>query len=302
VSVPSYQDLMVPVLSVVSDGQSWTRRELREAVAKELGLTEEERAERYGSGSRRYDGRLNWAVTYLRQAGLLERAGRGVERITDRGREMHRRHPNRMDNAVLAQFPEFRMWVNGSARGKTRPQDSQTGESTATPEDALEQAVRQAHDAVAAALLERIRDQEPEFLERLVLRLLTAMGYGSAGTQEHLGGSGDGGVDGMISQDPLGLERIYVQAKRYAEDRTVRRPEVHGFVGALAQKQANRGVFITTSRFSEGARQCAEQVPASVVLIDGPLLAQLMIDHGVGVQVQQSYVLKRVDEDFFDEL
>ena len=173
---------------------------------------------------------------------------------------------------------------------------------SATPRETITAAVEESNAAVAADLLTRIREQDPSFLEQLVLKVLTAMGYGgAAGEAERLGRSGDEGLDGVIRQDPLGLDQIYVQAKRYAADRTVGRPDIQGFVGALHGAQADRGVFITTSRFSQDAHTYAERVAARVVLIDGPTLAGLMVKHNIGVQDQQTFVLKRLDEDFFDE-
>lgn len=172
-----------------------------------------------------------------------------------------------------------------------------------TPREQLVNAVEEANAAVAAELLERIRERDPAFLEQMVLRLLTAMGYGGrAGAAEHLGRSGDQGLDGVIRQDALGLDRVYVQAKRYGADHSVGRPEIQAFVGALHGAQADRGVFIATSRFTADAREYAERVPARIVLIDGIRLTELMVLHNVGVQEEETFVLKRVDEDFFDAL
>jgi restriction system protein len=171
-----------------------------------------------------------------------------------------------------------------------------------TPGETISKAVAEANNAVAAEVLERVREREPAFLERLVLSVLTAMGYrGAAGSAEHLGRSGDNGLDGVIRRDPLGLDQIYVQAKRYAAPHTVGRPEIQGFVGALHGAQANRGVFITTSSFTNEAITYADRVAARVVLIDGIALAQLMVTHNIGVQDRETYVIKRVDEDFFEE-
>ena len=177
-----------------------------------------------------------------------------------------------------------------------------TQAASATPHETINAAVEETNAAVAADLLVRIRERDPAFLERLVLEVLTAMGYGgAAGTAEHLGRSGDEGLDGVIRQDPLGLDRIYVQAKRYSADRAVGRPDIQGFVGALHGAQADRGVFITTSRFSQDAHAYADKVAARVILIDGTALAELLVEHNIGVQESKTYVIKRVDEDFFEE-
>lgn len=221
-----------------------------------------------------------------------------------------------MDNHVLDQFEEFRDF---RTRAKVTPerQDStqapkpqlvpSAAASTPTapqgaPRETITAAVEENNAAVAADLLTRVREQDPAFLENLVLKVLTAMGYGgAAGSAERLGRSGDEGLDGVIKQDPLGLDRIYLQAKRYAADRTVGRPDIQGFVGALHGAQADRGVFITTSRFSPDAYSYAEKVAARVILIDGADLAALLVKHNIGAQESETFVLKRVDEDFFEE-
>lgn len=212
--------------------------------------------------------------------------------------------PAAVDKAFLSRYPEF---VEFQARVR-HPDGSQNSllhdDSVVpkeTPREQLANAVEEANAALSAELLERIRNREPAFLEQLVLKLLTAMGYGGrAGAAEHLGRSGDQGLDGVIRQDALGLDRVYVQAKRYKMDEPVRRPEIQAFVGALHGAQADRGIFITTSRFTDEAREYAERVPARLVLIDGVRLAELMVLHNVGVQDEQIFTLKRIDEDFFE--
>ena len=213
-------------------------------------------------------------------------------------------HPERVDVGVLSEFPEF---IEFKSRSHAPRQSSQTSQpelakTETTPREAVSTAVDEANAAVAAEVLDRVRQREPAFLERLVLAVLTAMGYGgAAGAAEHLGKSGDEGLDGVIRQDPLGLDRIYVQAKRYGASRAVGRPEIQEFVGALHGAQADRGIFITTSRFTPEATTYADRVAARVVLIDGAALSALMVRHNIGVQDQQRYVIKRVDEDFFEE-
>ena len=302
--VPDYQSLMAPVLSALADGGDHSLAELRTVLAERLALAEEDLQAKIPSGTPLFANRLHWAVTYMYQAGLLSRPKRGVVRITGRGRKVAAEHPDRVDVGVLSEFPEF---IEFKSRSHAPRQSSQTGQpelakSEATPREAVSTAVDEANTAVAAEVLDRVRQREPAFLERLVLAVLTAMGYGgAAGAAEHLGKSGDEGLDGVIRQDPLGLDRIYVQAKRYGASRAVGRPEIQEFVGALHGAQADRGIFITTSRFTPEATTYADRVAARVVLIDGAALSALMVRHNIGVQDQQRYVIKRVDEDFFEE-
>jgi restriction system protein len=315
-TVPEYQTFMAPVLRALQDGQPRPIKEIREVVAGEMGITDHDRSEVIKSGVSVFDSRVGWAVTYMVQAGLVRRPSRAINQITERGQAVLRDHPERVDNHVLDQFEEFRDF---RTRAKVTPerQDStqapkpqlvpSAAASTPTapqgaPRETITAAVEENNAAVAADLLTRVREQDPAFLENLVLKVLTAMGYGgAAGSAERLGRSGDEGLDGVIKQDPLGLDRIYVQAKRYAADRTVGRPDIQGFVGALHGAQADRGVFITTSRFSPDAYSYAEKVAARVILIDGADLAALLVKHNIGAQESETFVLKRVDEDFFEE-
>ncbi len=300
--VPDYQSLMAPALSVLGDGGDHSLAELRVAVADQLALTEDDLRAQIPSGTSLLTSRLHWAVTYMYQAGLLSRPKRGVLRITGRGRKVAAEHPDRVDNRVLAEFPEFVEFTSRSRKPKQAGEADLAAEDAAPPREAVTAAVNEANAAVAAEVLDRVRQREPAFLERLVLSLLTAMGYGgAAGAAEHLGRVGDEGLDGVIRQDPLGLDRIYVQAKRYGAARPVGRPEIQEFVGALHGAQADRGVFITTSRFTPDAIAYADRVAARVVLIDGQTLSGLMVSHNIGVQDQQVFVIKRVDEDFFEE-
>jgi restriction system protein len=302
VPVPDYQTLMAPVLHMLSDGQARSKRELIDLVTAHVGLTEEDLREGLPSGVTVADSRVDWAVTYLVQAGLVRRPRRAVVEITDRGQKVLKAHPDRVDNAVLDHFEEFRTFKTRSRdRSRTRSTAAQDNVE-APPREKIAGAVEEANEVVATDVLERVRQCGPVFLEQLVLRVLTAMGYGGPpGSARHLGGSRDGGVDGVIRQDPLGLDQIYVQAKRYAADRSIGRPDIQAFVGALHGAQADRGIFVTTSHFTADAVEYAERVNARLVLIDGAALAQLMVRYNIGVQDQETYVLKRIDEDFFDE-
>ncbi|RZU52697.1 restriction system protein [Krasilnikovia cinnamomea] len=318
-SVPDYQSLMLPVLVAVSDGLPYRVADVRRTVASTLGLTPDDLAERIPSGQPVFDSRVNWAATYMAQAGLLRRPRRGILELTDRGRSVLAENPTRVDNVTLSRYPEFlefKMRATGSQDEPPAASATPGGSGTdaragainaptaeTTPLEQLERAVKEANSAVSTELLQRIRERDPDFLERLVLRLLTAMGYGGkAGAAQHLGRSGDQGLDGVIRQDALGLERVYVQAKRYGPEQSIGRPDIQAFVGALHGAQADRGVFIATTRFTSEARDYAERVAARVVLIDGIQLAELMILHNVGVQDERTFTLRRVDEDFFDTL
>ncbi len=247
----------------------------------------------------------------MAQAGLVRRVRRGVAVLTERGREVLEERPERVDGSLLSRYEEFRDFKTLARDAQTRPTGAalavhaaasvQQAAGEATPREQLVAAVEEANAAVATELLDRIRERDPVFLEQLVLRLLTAMGYGGrAGAAQHLGRGGDQGLDGVIRQDALGLDRVYVQAKRYSAEHSVGRPDIQAFVGALHGAQADRGVFITTSRFTAEAGEYAERVPARLVLIDGVRLTELMVLHNVGVQDEETFTIKRVDEDFFE--
>ncbi len=309
--IPEYQTFMAPVLRALQDGQPRSISQIREVVASQMGITDEDRRELIKSGVPVFDSRVGWAVTYMVQAGLVRRPKRAINQITDRGLQVLRDHPARVDNHILEQFEEFREFKSRARTTQGRPEQPRSGGTTTTeasttqggPRETITSAIEENNAAVASDILARVRERDPGFLEVLVLKVLTAMGYGgAAGSAERLGRSGDEGLDGVIKQYPLGLDRIYVQAKRYAADRAVGRPDIQCFVGALHGAQADRGVFITTSRFSQDAHDYAEKVNARVILIDGSTLASLLVQHNIGAQDFENFVLKRVDEDFFDEM
>jgi len=307
VVVPDFQSLMRPCLAAHQDRQPHTSADLRDRLAAQMHVSAEERAIMIPSGrAPLFSNRVAWAVTHLAQAGLLDRPARGVTQITDRGIGVLTQHPQRIDIKVLRQFPEYQEFRTrtkqrkGQSTGDASTLD-RTSHEDLSPREAIEDVIDSAHSAVAADLLARVLKQPPVFLEQLVLQLLVKMRYGGLETPtEHLGAPGDAGLDGLIRLDPLGLDVVYVQAKRYT-DRHVGRPDIQAFVGALHGAQASRGIFITTSRFSADARDYADRVNARLVLIDGPELAALMIEHDCGVIVEESFVLKQVDENFFEE-
>jgi restriction system protein len=298
--MPTWEELLVPVLQLLSDGHVHGRREMSDLVADHVGLSAEQRAEMLDSGQSKADNRVGWALSALALSAAIDRPRRGQYVIADRGRALLQQHPQRLTERVL--FPDGRArWSTPSTAPAAAAPVGDTPPSTLDPVEQIEQGIERLHADVAGQLLDRLRDQEPAFLEQAVLDLLVAMGYGGAEKQaRRLGGSGDGGVDGVIDQDPLGLERVYVQAKRYAADNTVGRETIQAFVGALHGRHAERGIFITTSRFSPGAVEYAQGINSRVILIDGERLARLMIRYGVGVQTRHTYRVVELDEDFFE--
>ncbi len=269
-------------------------------MADAFQLNDADRAEMLPSGrQRKMDNRVGWSLTYLFQAGLISRPRRGSSVITHQGRAALVGNPSRIDMKALEAYPaylEFKDRTRSEAIASTTTVEPPT---EATPTDLIEQALATNRAAVEGDVLQSALAMSPTGFEDLVIRLLQNMGYGRAGSAERTSVTGDAGIDGIISQDPLGLDRIYVQAKRYAVDRAIDRPRIHEFAGALLGKQGDRGVFITTSRFTKGAQEEAERINARIELIDGSRLAELLVKHGVGVQVEQTVTLYRLDEDFF---
>ncbi|MCX2934939.1 restriction endonuclease [Mycobacterium sp. CVI_P3] len=306
-TIPDYQTLLRPVLASLGDGQVHRSRDVIDSIADELNLSPEERAARVPSGQKRIDNRVAWTITYLNQAGLIERPGRGLVKISEEGRSALDKYPQRIDNKILEAYPAFiefrdRKRGRGSDEDVPAPKPLARDDEVSTPNDLVERAVRANRVAVESEVLAAALRLSATGFEELVVRLLDKMGYGRAGSVERTTASGDAGIDGIIHQDPLGLDRIYMQAKRYAEDRAVDRPKIHEFAGALLGKQGDRGVFITTSRFTTGAHQEAERINARIELIDGARLSELLVKYGVGVQEEHSVTLYKLDEDFFDSI
>ncbi|MGC0143919.1 restriction endonuclease [Pseudactinotalea sp. Z1732] len=303
-TMPTWDEFMAPVLRALIDGRTLRLRELREAVMAAEQIPEDQRAELLPSGQPKVENRIGWAASYLNRVGALERPARGQYLITDVGRKLLADYPEGISEAVLRSMAREgdEWWIPKAPSGRESKSVAEpTTESTLDPEEQVEEGIARIHATVAADLLSRLHAQAPSFFEDAVLDLLIAMGYGGAGgkaTRTQL--SGDGGIDGIIDQDALGLSRVYVQAKRYALDTPIGRPEIQGFVGALHGNQASQGVFITTARFSRGAREYAESVATRVVLVDGERLASLMIHYGVGVQAKRTVQIVEIDEDFFE--
>lgn len=306
-AVPSYEALMLPFLRQIADGGEHQLRELRERLVSEFKLTPTERSERLPSGRQTYfDNRVGWAKTYLEKAGLVSSVKRGAYKITDHGKKVLAEGPERIDKAYLARFESFRRFLETPGEGDVGA--SAVGvpvaaPDSASPEEQLEVAYRKLRAKVEADVLEAVRAASPQFFETLVVELLVKMGYGGtlSDAGEALGRTGDGGIDGVIKEDHLGLEAGYVQAKRWTTEKNVGRPDVQGFAGSLLGRRGRKGVFITTSGFSPEAREYVTQIESKIVLIDGPTLAALMVDMGVGVTTVSTFEVKRVDTDYFSE-
>jgi restriction system protein len=299
-AVPEYRHLLLPLLSLAGDGLDHRISEAQGALAKEFGLSESDLTELIPSGTQgKFFNRIHWAATYLRKAKLLESTGRGTIRITERGRSILDNPPDEITPRYLRQFPEFAQFQ--SAVRASGSQSDEPALDIQTPRETLDASYRSLHQALASDLLEQIKISSPQFFEHLVLDLLVAMGYGGSrrDAAEAVGRSGDGGIDGIIKEDKLGLDVVYIQAKRW--NNPVGRPEVQGFAGSLEGVRARKGVFITTSRFSQEAREYVTRIEKRIVLIDGEELAQHMIDYGLGVSVVETYVIKRLDLDYFNE-
>lgn len=301
--LPKFHEYMGTILDVLSEGSELSSRALVTEVADRMNIPEASRQETVPSGERRLDNRVFWGITYLHQAGCLSRPRRGVYAVTERGRQLRANRPGRVALADLESYPEYQEFRKRSQKGEGKGGKPEVSAPPIefTPVEQISAAVAEIESAVAQDLVDRMRSMPPVFMEKAVLRLLVAMGYGgSAEDAEHIGGSGDGGFDGVINQDRLGLDRVYVQAKRYAADNIVGRPAVQGFVGALHGMGAAGGIFITTSRFSAEAIAFAEGIKPRVILIDGARLGSLMVTHGVGVQATHQFSLVQVDDDFFE--
>lgn len=304
VAVPDYQSFMQPLLALVSDGQAWRMREVYAALAEKFNLTESELAEMLPSGRQStFMNRVGWAKTYLVKAGALESPGRATVVITERGRKLLEAHPEGMTTKMLLAFPEFVQFQQGPKHEDAQPLPAQAEVSPPilSPEEEFAALYAEWTTGLAAELLAHVQGLTPVQFERLVVEVLVAMGYGGSvrDAGQALGRSGDNGIDGLIKQDPLGLDRIYLQAKKWQNP--VHSPEIRTFAGSLTYHKASKGVFLTTSTFSSGAVATAQQI-GNIILIDGPQLARLMLEYGVGVQTHTTYHVKRVDSDFFEEL
>lgn len=302
-SIPDFQSLMRPLLALHEDGSEHINRDLVNALAKQFSLTDEERREMLPSGrAKMFDNRIGWAKTYIVNAGLIEAPKRGISVITEKGRQALKEHTDRIDLRTLA------LITGKPSRGKKSDATEEIQatseievESDETPEEALDNAYQKIRGSVEREIISKILSNPPDFLERVIIDLVVKMGYGGnrKDAGEAIGRSGDEGIDGIIKEDPLGLDVIYLQAKRY--EGTVGRPDIQKFAGALQGQRAKKGIFITTSGYSKEAREFASKIDTKIILIDGPMLAKLMFDHGIGVSASTTYEVRRIDTDYFDE-
>lgn len=303
-SIPGYQTLMLPLLEAVADGGEHRLRDLTALMCDRFTLTEEERNQLLPSGNQTsISNRVGWARTYLKKAGLVASIARGLVQITDAGRTVLLQRPEKINARYLEQFPSYVVFKN------TR-RDELVDESTddplkpvsdKTPEEAIDAAYRELRSDLADEVLDRVRSCSPQFFERLVVELLVAMGYGGslADAGKAVGRVGDGGIDGIIKEDKLGLDVVCIQAKRW--ENTVGRPQVQAFAGSMEGHRAKKGVLLTTATFSKDAHDYISRIERKIVLIDGKQLAELMIDHGIGTTTSRNYELKRIDSDYFTE-
>ena len=301
-AIPDYQTIMLPLLQCLTDGKEHNIGEVVDALAEEFHMSAEERQQLLGSGQQTViRNRAGWARTYLKKAGLIASTRRGFFRITDRGQSVLTSMPNRIDVKFLEQFPEFVAFRELRHERPDEIQGAAAVTSDATPEEALDAAHQRIRLDLEVELLDQVKTASPSFFERLVVEVLVRMGYGGTlrDAGQAVGKSGDGGIDGIIKEDRLGLDVIYIQAKRW--DATVGRPEIQKFAGALQGHRARKGVFITTSSFSSEALEYVSRIDSKIVLIDGSALAKHMIDHNVGVSTSRSYEVKRIDSDYFSE-
>lgn len=295
--VPDFQSFFKPLLDFAADGKEHSMKEARDAIAKVMALPDSDMKEMLPSGNQtRFDNRIAWAKSYFVQAKVLESPSRGYFRITQRGISLQKQGNKRIDVKILNQYPEFVEFHKART-----PKDDEPEHPKQTPEEALQQAYESIRSDLAGQILERITTNSPQFFEHLVVDLMVSMGYGGsrADAGKSIGGIGDEGIDGIIKEDRLGLDVVYLQAKRW--NGTVGRPEVQKFVGALHGKRAKKGVFITTGKFSDDAHKYVETIDPKVILIDGLALAQLMIDYNISTTTTATYQIKRIDSDYYIE-
>jgi restriction system protein len=303
--IPDYQSLMLPLLQLTSDRREHKYRDLIENLAAEFKVTDEERKELLTSGNQLiFDNRVGWAKTYLKKAGLLDSPKRATFIISELGIQTLNKKPDRIDAKFLRQFPAFLEFVHAGRNDIDSEEEIISHEPIEqTPEESLDKAYQSIRKSLASELISNVVELSPTFFERLVVELLVKMGYGGSikDAGKAIGKSGDEGIDGTIKEDKLGLDIIYIQAKRWKSGNVVGRPEIQKFVGALAGQGAKKGIFITTSNFTKEALDYTPKNETKIVLIDGEQLAQLMIDHNIGCTTQQIYELKKIDNDYFNE-
>ena len=299
--IPKYNEMYKEVLETIKNQKEYTTKEYREIVANKLNISIEERKKTLESGGNVYNTTLNWTVVYLKKAKLLEATKRGVIKITQRGLDLLATNPEKIDNESLKKYPEFNEFINPK---KIQENEKIEIVEEETPQDIFEKSFTEINRILQEEILEEVIRQTPYFFENLVVKLLQKIGYRTfKNSGKVTKRTNDEGIDGIINQDKLGFDSIYIQAKKWDKDSTVSRPEIQKFVGALAGQGASKGLFITTAKFSDGAIEYSQkQHTAKIVLIDGMELAKLMIEYNIGVSVENIYEIKKIDSDFFDEI
>jgi len=302
-SIPQYHTLMLPLLKVMGGGSELTTNQMRDAVADHLGLSAEALSQRLPSGTQTaFDNRMGWARTYLYKAGLIERPRRATYVISQSGKDLLSNPPAAIDAEFLRSYEQFNDFISTTRNGKQDLIESDDIDDDLTPEEQIEKGVRRIQNELQDEVLDRVKQLPPEGFEQLVLRLLVGMGYGgSMADVQGVARGADGGVDGVVNQDHLGLDRIYIQAKRW--EGSVGRPVIQNFAGALDLVGAKKGVIMTTATFSQPAHDCVATIKDKrIILVDGKRMSELMLKHGIGVSTKQTFVIQRMDEDFFLEL
>lgn len=299
---PKWHEYMLPVMEYLKDGNSRTRWEIIDSVAASTKLTVDLMAERNPAGDLRYANRIGWAITYLKQSGLVDSPSRANFIISDEGKKLMASNPKSLTEKDLKKYPKYQEFMK---RTRKKEDEAAATESSSTPEELVDSAVQDIKDSVCEELLDKVRSVRPDTFESLMIELIKKMGYGDENdpmTGIRTGGAGDGGIDGVIKEDRLGLDLIYIQAKRYKDTNIVDPHAVRDFIGALVTKGAKKGIFITSSDFSAQARKHAQDAKDyKVILVDGKQLAELMYEFGVGVSKKKTIVLKKIDSDAFDD-
>jgi len=308
-ALPGFQDFMLPILTILKDGKELQKKDIKETVSQSLNLSEEEKSLKSQDGKYYvFSNRIAWALTYLKHAGLIESKKYGFYNITMEGQKVLRSNPARIDRKFLLQYPTFRDFVYPRSENtevikkiQDKDEDKEDLSTNDDPQEMIENGYQIILNGLCKEILDKIKSCTPRFFEVLVVELLLKMGYGGSlkDAGKAIGQSGDGGIDGIIKEDKLGLDAIYIQAKRW--EGSVGRPEIQKFVGSLVGNHANKGVFITTSSFTNEAESFVKTIHHKVVLIDGETLAQYMVDYDLGVTKEISYDIKRIDNDFFVE-
>jgi restriction system protein len=303
-AIPTYEEIMLPLLTLAQEsGSAITIRKSIPIISNNLKLSKDETEQMLNSGKQTviYN-RTFWSAFYLMKAGLLNRVSPGVYQLSDTGKSLLNENPQQINKELLKQYDSFNEFLKTSKTKKDSIEQNDISTTlNSTPDETIDLAYKQINNVLKTEILVRVLDGTPEFFEKLIIELMLAMGYGGSHLEagQHLGQSNDGGIDGIIKEDRLGLDTIYLQAKRYASHNTVGRPDIQKFAGSLLGNNATKGVFVTTSSFTSGAKDYAHNLTQKIILIDGDELTNLLIENNVGTRTSQTYELKKIDEDFF---